>query len=338
MVKDDILGERITKGSSGFDEWGFRNRAVPAQVDLVALGDSHTYGNNAKMEDSWPYVAAHSAGVGVYNLGLGGYGPNQYSYLLKTKALGLKPRWILCGLYLGDDFENAFLITYGKDYWSFLRKGDWGQADPDIWQGEDYDRSFKAIRTWLSKNSIFYQLLFHGPLLGNLKGALQTKRAPLNPAVATLIVPEANIEEAFRPLRIQKNLDQSDPAIREGMRITFELLQQMNTESREHGTQFAVVLIPTKESVFADYLSGRPGIHLSEVLNKVIVEEQIARSQLVDFFNKAGIAYVDALPALRREAGNHLYIRGDADMHPAKNGYRVIGQVAAKFLDSGAQR
>ena len=334
MVPDDILGTRIVPHSSGFDEWGFRNQRVPMNVDVVAIGDSHTYGNNAKMEDSWPYVAGRSTGLRVYNLALGGYGPNQYYYLLKTKALRLKPRWILCGVWLGDDLENAFLITYGKDYWSFLRNGEWTQTDSDIWQHEEYSRSFKDVRTWLSRNSIVYQLVFHGPILGQLKGASQVREAARgeDPLITALTLPEANIQEAFRPVRYSKNLDQHDPSIREGMRITLHLLKEMYKVSRENGAQFVVVLIPTKESVFAPYLLGHSEIHLSEVIDKLITEEQIARNELVDLFKRDGIPYIDTLPALRREVGNQLYYRGSSDMHPIKNGYAVIGNEVAAFL------
>jgi hypothetical protein len=54
-------------------------------------------------------------------MGLGGYGPNQYFELLKTKALPLKPRMVICGLSMTDDFDNAFHLTYGLDYWAYLR-------------------------------------------------------------------------------------------------------------------------------------------------------------------------------------------------------------------------
>ncbi len=46
-------------------------------------------------------------GKNVYNLALGGYGPNQYYYLLQTKAFGLKPATIIGGLYMGEDFDNG---------------------------------------------------------------------------------------------------------------------------------------------------------------------------------------------------------------------------------------
>src|SRR5271156_6451205 len=95
VVPDNILGAVPSADAlAGFDRWGFRNREVPATVDIVAVGDSHTYGNTARMVDSWPYVVQRLTGRKVYNMALGGYGPNQYFYLSKTKALTLKPNMI----------------------------------------------------------------------------------------------------------------------------------------------------------------------------------------------------------------------------------------------------
>src|SRR5580700_1175979 len=109
LVQNDILGAVLpSSAAKGFDKWGFRNREVPITSDIVAIGDSHTYGNTATMEESWPKVLERLTGRHVYNMGMGGYGPNQYFYLLKDRALRLKPRAIICGLYMGDDFENAF--------------------------------------------------------------------------------------------------------------------------------------------------------------------------------------------------------------------------------------
>ena len=133
MVKDDVLGITVAPHSSGFDEWGFRNREVPRIADVVTVGDSHTYGNTSKMDDAWPSVVARATKLQVYNLGLGGYGPNQYYHLLTTKGLKLHPKWVVCGIYMGDDFENAFMITYGLDHWASLRKGQWKDINPDIW-------------------------------------------------------------------------------------------------------------------------------------------------------------------------------------------------------------
>src|SRR5262245_45630584 len=85
MVPDKILGGVPASRTSGFDEWGFRNKQVPSSVDIVAIGDSHTYGNTAKMAEAWPQVLGGLTRRSVYNMGLGGYGPNQYFHLFKTR-------------------------------------------------------------------------------------------------------------------------------------------------------------------------------------------------------------------------------------------------------------
>jgi SGNH hydrolase-like domain, acetyltransferase AlgX len=333
-TQDDILGIRIAQGAVGFDEWGFRNPGVPSTAEIVAIGDSHTYGNNATMSASWPYVVARLTGQHVYSLSLGGYGPNQYYHLLKTYALKLKPRWVICGLYMGDDFENAFLMTYGKDYWSFLRKGSWDRVDANIWPSTtESPGGFQRFRTWLSRNSVIYQLIVHGPVLGPLKGALQIRQAAqADGAVTSLILENPRIHEAFRPIGIRARLDQSNAAVREGMRITFELLALMNHACHENGCQLVVVLIPTKETVFTDHLLRDPYLPLKEVVADLVNNEREARQRLLEFLDQAKIPYVDTLPALRSKSADQIYTKSDRDMHPATNGYRVIGETVAAFL------
>ena len=97
LVRDEILEIRLPSKSGDHDNWGFRNAKVPETAEIVALGDSHTYGNTSRL-----------TGKNVYNLAMGGYGV----------SLAV-PR---SGLYIGDDFDNAYRITYGLNYWSSLRR------------------------------------------------------------------------------------------------------------------------------------------------------------------------------------------------------------------------
>jgi hypothetical protein len=333
-VKDKVLGITIASHSRGFDEWGFRNRRVPSRADVVALGDSHTYGNTATMDDAWPSVVARSTGLEVYNLGLGGYGPNQYYHLLMTKGLSLRPRWVVCGLYMGDDFENAFSITYGLDSWSWLRNGRWDAADPNIWGAAEPAGLAAGTRNWLSEHSLVYRLVFHGPVLASMKEKLR----PADPFTTSVSVTERNIQEAFRPIGIANRLNQADGRVREGMRITFLLLQKMNAACGRHDCKFVLVIIPTKETVFAEYLERNSRLHLHDVVASLIANERTARNALVEFLDRYAIAYVDTLPALRQAVGHELYARTTRDMHPSKNGYRVIGDAVATYLAQHASR
>jgi hypothetical protein len=333
-IGDEILGLRVAPGTGGFDGWGFRNAGVPQSVEILALGDSHTYGNNATLSDSWPSVVGRRTRQSVYNLGLGGYGPNQYYHLLTARGLKLKPRWVLCGLYMGDDFENAFVMTYGKEYWTFLRGGSWSGVAVDIWETPDQTTWHRSVRAWLSRNSMIYQLLVHGPLLGKIKGALQVRQAALraDQTTTSLVLDAGGVVEAFRPRSIHARLDQSSAAVREGMRITFHLLALMDKTCQENGCQLVVVVIPTKETVFADYLLRDRHLPLRDVISDLVHNEEDATRRLLNFLDQANIPYVETLPALRRKVSDQLYTHSDKDMHPGKNGYKVIGETVAEFL------
>jgi hypothetical protein len=336
MVQDDVLGATpLPTAKSGFDTLGFRNADVPKTVDIVAIGDSHTYGNTARMEDSWPYVLGRLTGSRVYNMGMGGYGPNQYYHLLKTRALALKPRLIIVGLYMGDDFENAYSITYGLDHWAYLREQTGARVDVQTWDPPASDPSWhKKARVWLSQHSVVYQLIFHGALGGRVQGEAQIANAQsLYPGVATsLLVPDKNIKEAFRPVGLLRRLDQTSPNVREGMRITFRLLKEMNELCKQNHIDFVVVVIPTKETVFADYLEQNSKLPMHDVVADLIRNERVARSVTFQTLSEQGIPYVDTLPALTKSVEQQLYARTASDMHPGKNGYRVIAEAVFRNL------
>lgn len=335
VVHDDVLGAVPSASAlAGFDKWGFRNRAVPATADIVAVGDSHTYGNTARMVDSWPYVLGQLTGQRVYNLSLGGYGPIQYFYLSETKALVLKPKMIIWGFYMGDDFEGAYSMAYGYAHWAYLRKLSAQQVDPYVWETPPQVGTFRRIRMWFSRHSVVYQLVFHTGLGGEIKGDVQIRNAAaLYPGLATSIVlPEQHIAEAFRPAGLLKWLDQDSPSVREGMRISFELLKEMNDICKQNHIQFVVVVIPIKEAVFSDYLEHNSALPLHDVMDKLLVNEREGRAALCKFLTDQGIPYVDPLPQLRNARGEGLYASSAGDMHPNKNGYRVIAQATAERL------
>jgi hypothetical protein len=333
-VPDETLGIRIAEGSPGVDAWGYRNRSVPPQSDVVAIGDSHTYGNAAGMDDAWPSVAARLTGLNVYNMGIGGYGPNQYYHVLKTRGLTLAPTWVVCGLYFGDDFENAFSITHGLEKWSHWRTRDWGKVDADIWDPPEARSWHKGIREWLARNSMIYRLTFHGPLFGRLKEEWlfrQVERGA-DPVTTWVRIDRENIREAFRPIGLVKRLDQENDRVREGMRITFKLLSETNDLCARQGCRFVLLVIPTKEMVFAEYLERNEHRHLHGAVVKLIANERLARQKLFEYLDAANIHYIDALPALRRNLTHQLYATTPRDMHPNRNGYSVLGQLVAEYL------
>jgi len=53
---------------------------------------------------------------------------------------------IIWGLYMGDDFENAFSLTYGLDYWKDLRIFRRRKSKRTFWEGPPTDTAAEKIR------------------------------------------------------------------------------------------------------------------------------------------------------------------------------------------------
>jgi hypothetical protein len=170
-------------------------------------------------------------------------------------------------------------------------------------------------------------------LLGRFQGEIQIKNAHrFSTAATSLAVPDKHILEAFIPEGLLRRLDQNSESVHEGMRITFKLLADMNEISRQNHVQFLVAVIPTKEMVFADYFEQNPDMPLSDVIDKLVANERIAREKTFRFFTTSHISYVDTLPALKRSVRKELYARTAADMHPSRNGYKVIAEMVFEAL------
>jgi len=65
-----------------------------------------------------------------------------------------------------------------------------------------------------------------------------------------LIVPEKNSWNLSSPEHAEPSLIRDNPEILEGMRITFELMREMNETCQQQHIRFVVIVIPIKEEVF----------------------------------------------------------------------------------------
>ena len=110
----------------------------------------------------------------------------------------------------------------------------------------------------------------------------------------------------------------------------------MDLVCRLEGCRFLVAIIPTKETVFSEYLEKNPQLHLHDALMRVVANEKSVNKSLIEFLTDAGIAYLDTLPMLKQAIGGQLYAQTTRDMHPGKNGYRVIGEAVASYLRRSA--
>ena len=129
-----------------FPDAGFRGNVVPRPLVGVAVGDSFTFGAGVEAEEAWPEQLSRLAGRNFANLGVGAYGPQQYTSVLKRYGLALKPELVLYATYLGNDLRDAAL---------FVKWQQEGGADKERF----VERFVAESRRFLARYSHLYQVL-----------------------------------------------------------------------------------------------------------------------------------------------------------------------------------
>lgn len=335
LTKDNILGHRVNPESSGHDAWGFRNLSVPSSARIVAIGDSQTYGISASARNSWPAKLETLRNETVYNLSLGGYGPIQYYHLLSKKGLSLRPSTVIVGFYFGNDLFDAYQLVYTNDYWMNLRNPDlaWQETTSASSGTRRHHRRFLgSLRNWLARHSIVYRMFSFS--FGNIYRFLELKYLSSDSKADLIVVEDkkGSIRTGLTPLSRLSALDLGDITILEGLRLTLAMFQRMNDLCVKENIDFVVVLIPTKESVFAEYV-GKNGKdkELSQFYEVIRNERQI--NQLIKrYLHSNRIPYLDVLPALSATLGKKTVYPASHDGHPSADGYQVMAEAIQKRL------
>ena len=339
-VADEFLGHKLAPGAGGHDDLGFRNRAVPAQADIVAIGDSMTYGSGAPRDGAWPQQLAALSGQSVYNMGLGGYGPLQYLHLAGHQAKQFKPKQLLVSFYFGNDFVDAYMLPQNLPRWAGWKESGAASAPaptPAVAPSEAAPKPTKrggALRDWLSRHSVLYGLL-RTTVLAPFAVAEQKKMADkMTPDERMSWSDPAapDVKTVFTAQQRTSAQDPSQPHMREGMQTTKRAFAALKDEADKQGIPLRVVLIPTRERIYCAYLKSTnatlPPAHV-----KLCDLEEANKTELVQAFQAKGIAYVDPTAAMEAQVRNHVQIYPPtSDGHPTSLGHKVIAEAVLAAL------
>lgn len=344
ILLDEKLGTRRKPFWLGHDAWGYRNASVPDSAEIVAIGDSMTWGVNATENDTWPNRLQYLIGKPVYNISLGGWGPSQYLILI-DQALQLKPKWILVAIYTGNDFFDPFHQVYNTEVHSFLRLNPipasfdrsylYGKFESPM---NDFITQFmnkeiesgcmgsKVIRI-LRSASWFQPTAGKDPL--REKAALAWAKAfpdrgmiYKHKTIGTVMTPAHRLHAI--------NMDQAE--IREGLRLTLELIGLMDERLRKTNCKLMVLVIPTKEYIYgifdAELKTRMPPGYLN-----LFTCELKAMNMLSSFLSDRGIVFCDPSPYLVEGLKNNIpmYPRDD-DRHPLPEGYSQIAAAVTQVI------
>ena len=310
-----VLGHVIAPYAGGHDAWGFRNPAVPERADVVAIGDSLTYGNAAPSRHSWPAWLGRLTGREVYNLALGGYSAPDYKYLFEHYVERLGAGTAVFGFYLGNDLPGAHRYAVGRV-----------KSVADMSRGSDA-RALGALRHWLARNSVLYQASKQ-----QIAGLVRALRDRAGGASGGVRFDHPLAGTRFAPAQKLAATDQSQPDNRIGLATSLALFEEIEAGCRAREILCLYLLLPSKEAVLwplaAPHLAAAGRAHLA----RAVEAEDRVREAAAAFFAARQMRLVDPLAALRAAAETERIYRPDHDEHPIAAGYRVIAAEVAAAL------
>ena len=363
-LDDEELVWRPHPGHPDHDGKGFRNARVPKQTDVLALGDSQTYGTGVERNQTWVHQLGVLMGVDTYNMAYGGYGPVHCRVLMR-EALELEPRVIVEAMYTGNDLYDCYALVYVDDRFADYRTqdaevlaaiGEAESADPGVpefprlragGQAKREQADVGSLRKALSSHSRLYGLLracrraiaqavsgdVEAELLWTRDWQLMKERALARPDNFYVMEIDRFKTVLMPPYRLMA-LNVADPQVAEGLRLSLEALRQMRDTAKSNGIRYLVLLIPTKELVFKDLLVANSPV--PESLAELIATEESVLEETKRFLEANDIAYVEALPALRASIyeGRQPY-QITQDGHPNVIRHRVIAETVQDAFGDG---
>ncbi len=348
--KDPILKHRILPYQSGHDGKGFRNDSAEGRFPVVCLGDSFIYGNNVPRRNAIPQQLSRLLKMPVYNMGMGGYGPVQYYYLIdEAKKMGAGK--IVIAYYMGNDITDASAMSERYDYWKFLREGTGPGAlpifepctlpyetkDPTYWEPDIVTIQLKSsdsllwrAHSFLRVNSVFYGMAYEHAMKPAIQALFEKEKHLHQPGAFY----SKTIDIVFRPSIVLTALDLKNEQVRWGMEVIRRIIA-LTAEKYQNREDFLFVLIPTKESVYYNFFKNK-GINIPVEYECQVHYEKIAAHWIEKELASKGFKYKDGLPAMEKEAlkGAALY-PPTSDDHPNLHGYEIIAnQVYFELKDT----
>ncbi|MBF0463687.1 MAG: hypothetical protein HQK88_01110 [Nitrospirae bacterium] len=344
-IFDKTLDQRLSPECFGLDKRGYRNSTALQKADIVAIGDSQTFGYNASINKTWPAQLATLTGQSVYNMSVMAYGPVHYLVLM-NEALKLSPKTIVVGIYMGNNMLSAFRLAYNNDLYKFLRKKEYMETGKDYF--EDFSHRFNDVVKKRDNFFMFYEKTH----------VMEWLKRNLNPLKLFLTIDRFkgsafdrgknwaisdHNEGAFYEsktlrtvLQIKSRLMSMDTdnelVAREGLRITKDAMKLMKEKAQKHSVKLIFLLIPTKELVYADLckVDKRPD---NDTYFRLVKMETTITGDILAFCKQNGIQCVNSFTKLRESLskGNKIYIES-VDGHPSEEGYANVAETLLPYV------
>ena len=358
-LPDPRLGHRPNPALPDHDAAGWRNAERPTRLDVAAIGDSQTYGDEVRREAAWPQRLAEHSGRSVYNLALGGYGPVRYAELARD-AIALGAHDLVVGLYAGNDYADAYLAVHRLGLAERFRSPDpptrAALATAEA-EREDVTRPWsdtrRAIRGPRKHALRILREPFerHSRLVALVRGLARLGSPPASGAFAgsarkpwdhyaervadldpeqVFAASDGTLGTVFTPAARAALVDTDDPRIAEGVRIGIAALREIAAGCAD-ACRLHVARIPTKELVYLPWATAQGPVPQS--MRALGDREERIAAEVRSAVTDAGARWIDTLPALRASlARGEAPYPVDWNGHPIEAGNDAIARAVNEAL------
>jgi hypothetical protein len=206
------------KTNLNFSDAGFRGGTLRGIAWGLALGDSFTFGAGVNQEATWVAQLAAFAKQDVINLGVPGYGPNQYTRAFEKYGVAIRPRIV-------------FYSLYSNDLGDCIRFEQWLNG-----------RSRRmTVKRYLRENSVSYNLFNKLTNLG--------EREPRYLEVA-------NVGVKLFPTKLKDPYELGKNKFGTGWALAIHQIEKAHEHSKRIGAKFVLLYFPSKEEVYWDHVKA----------------------------------------------------------------------------------
>lgn len=309
------------------DHLGFRN-VEPWQrhYDIVALGDSFTYG--LAVSTPWPERLAQLMKKSVLNLGWEGIGSLDERDLYLQNGRDKSPQWVVLAFFEGNDLNDA---------------ASYAQADP-----------------WLVSRLVRYyaRLLRGGSASAGVRGTDQPVASDLGylyPIHFHIGVSEFD-ETLFNFYLSWLSASMSDLSLSRNLQLTSEAFKSIRAEQTGSNVRLLVVFIPSKEhllvpevrdaQLLSNIFRNVPVVHLDNLGYLVQSKEMAIPENVLGHLDdqelaigkaarEAGADFLDLTPCLKREIHSGIMPYYEFDTHWNQAGHDLSAEWIAAYLTRG---
>ncbi len=155
------------------------------------------------------------------------------------------------------------------------------------------------------------------------------KKHAINNKEYCQIFDNGKIKTIFTSNHRLSGINLEDPRIAEGLRVSLEATRLLKKRSKQANTEFAVMLIPTKELVFKDIVYAE-STEISQAYKDLIKNEELVWEKTKEFLKNQKIYFIDTLPILRYsiKSGLQPYLISN-NGHPNPIGHYAIANLVS---------